>query len=100
LRLEIRFKIDKKKMNFIFHRREKIFLTKKLKRACAREEAKMIIQKFLWCSVSGTRAGIAVVNYVADGISERHFELTKTVGRRNFLALRMQREHSANHKCS
>jgi hypothetical protein len=29
LRLETRFKIDKKKMNFIFLRREKIFLTKK-----------------------------------------------------------------------
>ncbi|HJW39202.1 MAG TPA: hypothetical protein VJ420_11365 [Candidatus Udaeobacter sp.] len=28
LRLETRFKIDKKKMNFIFLRREKIFLTK------------------------------------------------------------------------
>jgi len=50
--------------------------------------------------MSGTRAGIAVVNYVADGISERHYELTKTVGRRNFLALRMQRERSANDKCS
>jgi hypothetical protein len=41
LRLEIRFKIDKKKMNFIFWPREKIFLTKKRKRACPRENKKI-----------------------------------------------------------
>ena len=41
LRLETRFKIDKKKMNFIFFGREKIFLTKKSKRACARENKKI-----------------------------------------------------------
>ena len=40
LRLETRFKIDKKKMNFIFVGREKIFLTKKRKRACPRENKK------------------------------------------------------------
>ena len=41
LRLETRFKIDKKKMNFIFVGREKIFLTKKRKRACPRENKKI-----------------------------------------------------------
>lgn len=35
LRLEISFETDKKKMNFIFNRDKKIFLTKKMKRACA-----------------------------------------------------------------
>jgi hypothetical protein len=44
LRLEIRFKIDKKKMNFIFHRREKIFLTKKPKRAFPREHERTIVR--------------------------------------------------------
>jgi hypothetical protein len=44
LRLEIRFKIDKKKMNFIFHRREKIFLTKKPKRTSPREHERTIVQ--------------------------------------------------------
>jgi hypothetical protein len=34
LRLEISCESDKKKMNFIFNCEEKIFLTKKLKRAC------------------------------------------------------------------
>jgi len=42
LRLETCFKIDKKKMNFIFLGREKIFLTKKRKRACPRENKKLI----------------------------------------------------------
>ena len=42
LRLEIRFKIDKKKMNFIFWLREKISLTKKRKRACPRKNKKLI----------------------------------------------------------
>jgi hypothetical protein len=40
LRLEIAFKIDKKKMkkkNFIFHDEQKIFLTRKEKRACPRK---------------------------------------------------------------
>jgi hypothetical protein len=40
LRLETGLKIDKKKMNFIFHRREKIFLTRKPKRACPRKKRK------------------------------------------------------------
>jgi hypothetical protein len=42
LRLEITFEIDKKKMNFIFHRENKIFLTGKEKRACPRENKKRI----------------------------------------------------------
>jgi len=40
LRLETGLKIDKKKMNFIFNRREKIFLTRKPKRACPRKKRK------------------------------------------------------------
>jgi hypothetical protein len=35
LRLEISLETDKKKMNFIFGRDEKFFLTRKMKRACA-----------------------------------------------------------------
>jgi hypothetical protein len=38
LRLETRFKIDKKKMNFIFWGREKIFLTKKETRVSEGEQ--------------------------------------------------------------
>ena len=38
LRLEISLETDKKKMNFIFSRDEKFFLTRKMKRACASEK--------------------------------------------------------------
>src|SRR5262245_52116324 len=38
LRLEISDESDKKKMNFIFNRNEKIFLTKKTTRACRSEK--------------------------------------------------------------
>jgi hypothetical protein len=38
LRLEIRREIDKKKMNFIFNREEKFFLTQELNRACRSEK--------------------------------------------------------------
>lgn len=40
LRLEITFKIDKKKMNFIFNLGGKIFLTRKRKRACPMQTKK------------------------------------------------------------
>jgi hypothetical protein len=43
LRLETAFKIDKKKIekqNFIFHREQKIFLTRKEKHTCPRENKK------------------------------------------------------------
>jgi len=40
LRLEIHCESDKKKMNFIFNCEEKIFLTKKMERACAGEKGR------------------------------------------------------------
>jgi hypothetical protein len=43
LRLETAFKTDKKKMNFIFSSRIKIFLTGKTKRACPRETKKSLL---------------------------------------------------------
>jgi hypothetical protein len=43
LRLETGLKIDKKKMNFIFNRREKIFLTRKPKHACPRKKQKWLL---------------------------------------------------------
>jgi len=42
LRLETRFEIDKKKMNFIFLIVKKISLTKKRKRASRRDNEKVI----------------------------------------------------------
>jgi hypothetical protein len=39
LRLETSLETDKKKMNFIFNREEKIFLTGKTRRACASENS-------------------------------------------------------------
>jgi len=45
LRLEIRCETDKKKMNFIFNRDEKIFLTRKMMRACPSEKKKSVFGK-------------------------------------------------------
>ena len=53
LRLEIRFEIDKKKMNFIFSRDEKFLLTRKMKRACASEkENDRVFYKIFDCGVA------------------------------------------------
>jgi hypothetical protein len=46
LRLEIRSESDKKKMNFIFNRKEKIFLTQKMKRACRQKKKQRLPEGF------------------------------------------------------
>jgi len=56
LRLEITFKIDKKKMNFIFIAAKNFFLTKKPERACPRK-----IKMILFSVVSARR--VAASNY-------------------------------------
>jgi hypothetical protein len=69
LRLEISCESDKKKMNFIFNCEEKIFLTKKLKRACqakikpVRENSRTNRTAIAWASLLRTdlvsRFGVA-----------------------------------------
>src|SRR6266576_5782611 len=49
LRLEITFKIDKKKMNFIFIAAKNFFLTKKPERACPRKIKMIIIDRKSTC---------------------------------------------------
>jgi hypothetical protein len=46
LRLEISCESDKKKMNFIFNPKEKIFLTRKMKRACLAKKNQWVRENF------------------------------------------------------
>jgi hypothetical protein len=62
LRLETRFKIDKKKMNFIFLAAKKILLTKKRKRACPRENRNLVFSGRFAATLGRCRLVTAAAN--------------------------------------
>jgi hypothetical protein len=86
LRLETRFKIDKKKMNFIFLAVKKIFLTRKRKRACPRENRNFVFSSRLASTPSHCRLVTAAANCPAFFPSP---ELTGSAGGAIFPASRV-----------